>query len=395
LYSADTYSLWPPSSTGLFDQALTETLFDYIDFVLASKNKWYRVEGGMSVVTDKMEECINSTEWPEKGAASIDVAKSTPVVAMSLAPDQSTIQVTTSIANQSTRSYDMVFNTTALGPLQKMDLSGLNLDHDVLDGIRALSYDRATKVAIKFNKRWWSGIYPDVGSSQRGGGISSSDLPLGFTVYPSWDDGPGTNVLIVSYTWAQDAARMSAMVPDFTNPPTSTPKFTDPIADVCLKGLVKLFQGREDAPSLGDLQSFYITHHAWAWSHDPYTCGAFALFGPGQFENVWPLFKVPLANSRLAICGEAMSVHHAWISGALDSAFFSVTTFLAARATQYSDMADKAKKLLGSDFNPDKKLRGDRQRSEHPERDERLAYWCAKVAAIQAQTESGDKLGSL
>ncbi|KAK4170800.1 hypothetical protein QBC36DRAFT_369767 [Triangularia setosa] len=165
----------------------------------------------------------------------------TPVVEMSLTPDGTAIQVATGGQTPSTKSYDMVFNTTALGPLQKMDLSGMNLDRVILDGIRALSYDRATKVAIKFNTRWWKNFYPDAASVHRGGGISKSDLPLGFTVYPSWDDGDGTNVLIVSHTWAQDATRMAALVPDYANPSTPTPSYTNPIAAVCLEGLVKLW----------------------------------------------------------------------------------------------------------------------------------------------------------
>ncbi|KAK0648317.1 hypothetical protein B0T16DRAFT_348400 [Cercophora newfieldiana] len=322
----------------------------------------------MSVVTDTMAACLSSTEWPKPGSASINVALNTPVVAMALAHDGSSIQVTTGAGKTppTTTPYDMVFNTTALGPLQRMDLSGLNLDRPILDGIRSLSYDRATKVAIKFNTRWWKSFYPDDASRNLGGGVSSSDLPISNVVYPSWDDGDGTNVLIVSYTWAQDAARMAALVPDYTDPSTPTPTYTDPIAAVCLQGLVTLWQGQVGAPTLAELQGYYVTHHAWAWSHDPWTSGAFALFGPGQFENVFPL------------------VHHAWISGALDSALFAVLTFLGARATAgFPDMAVKAATLLASDFNPDKEVFGNGERSEHPERDERLAYWCAHAGAMK------------
>lgn len=255
----------------------------------------------MSFVTDTMAARLKSTIWPQAGATSIDVSLSTPAVAMSLASDGRTIQVTTGGEKSSTNSYDMVFNTTALGPLQQMDLSGLNLDRDILDGIRALSYDRATKVAINFNKRWWTGFYPNADAMHRGGGVSSSDFPLGFTVYPSWDNGDGTNVLIASCAWAQDASRMAALVPDYTDPSTPTPSYAGPIAAVCLEGLVKLWAGRQEAPTLKDLHDYYITHYAWAWSHDLCTCGTFALFGPGRFQNIYPKFQELLANSQLAI----------------------------------------------------------------------------------------------
>ncbi|KAK3368356.1 L-amino acid oxidase [Podospora didyma] len=370
-YSTRDYLMMGPMKLPIQNLTYAETKageladsYNFNDFIAASKKNWFRVEGGMSVVTDTMAACVKSTEWPPKtGGPSIDVTLSTPVLAMSLTPDGESIQVTTGGKALSTNSYDMVFNTTALGPLQHMDLSGLHLGRDILDGIRVLSYDRATKVAVKFNTR--------------------CDLPLGYTVYRSWDDGDGTNVLIVSYTWAQDAARMAALVPDYTNPSTPAPKFTDPIAALCLEGLVKLWQGKKGAPTLSELQGYYATHHAWAWSHDPYTCGAFALFGPGQFENVWPPLKLLHADSRLAICGEASSVYHAGISGALDSAYFAVTTFLAERATKFPDMIDKAKKLVDSAFNLGPKPFENGGRILHPERDDVLARWCAPVSAMK------------
>ncbi|KAK4640491.1 LOW QUALITY PROTEIN: hypothetical protein QC761_0092530 [Podospora bellae-mahoneyi] len=358
---------FPPAS---FNQALTETLSDYADFVQADQKGWFHVEGGMSVVTNTMAARLKSTIWPQAGAISIDVSLSTPAVAMSLISDGRTIQVTTGGEKSSTNSYDMVFNTTALGPLQQVDLSGLNLDRDILDGIHA---------SITTGLPKWPST-----STSAGGRVSTpmptpctavavSDLPLGFTVYPSWDNSDGTNVLIASCTWAQDASRMATLVPDYTDPSTPTPSYTGPITAVCLEGLVKLLAGPQEASTLKGLHGYYITHHAWAWSHDPCTCGAFALFGPGRFQNIYPKFQELLA----------ISAHHAWISGALDSVLFSVTKFLAARSTESPDVATKALKLLVSDSNPDKKHFEKNERGEHPEGDERLAYWCAEASAMK------------
>ena len=81
----------------------------------------------------------------------------------------------------------------------------------------------------------------------------------------------------------------------------------------------------------------YQAHHAWGWSRDPYTEGAFALFAPGQFKNLYPEFLAPLCGNKLMICGEAMSAHHAWISGALDSAYNAVLSL--ATANGWTDMA--------------------------------------------------------
>jgi hypothetical protein len=47
---------------------------------------------------------------------------------------------------------------------------------------------------------------------------------------------------------------------------------------------------------------------------------AFASFGPGQFSNMYPDLTKPAAKGNLHFAGEATSTHHAWISGALESA---------------------------------------------------------------------------
>jgi monoamine oxidase len=315
----------------LFDQALTETLFDYIDFQQASKSPWFRVEGGMSEVTKAMAAQVQSTTWPKvkRESPPVKISLSTPVVAMGISADRSSIDVSTTDAAGNalpTQQYDMVFSTTAMGPLQRMDLAGLELPDEVITGIRALSYDRATKVAIKFKTRWWKGFYR---SPDRWGGVSQSDLPISNVVYPSWDDGEDSPaVLIVSYTWAQDATRMASLVPDYSK---SAPQRSDPIVALCLRDLVKLWAGQPNAPTFEKLWDDYAAHHAWAWSHDPYTGGAFALFSPGQFGHLYPRFLRNFCKNKFAMSGEALSAHHAWISGALDSAYGSVMRWLLGK----------------------------------------------------------------
>ena len=48
--------------------------------------------------------------------------------------------------------------------------------------------------------------------------------------------------------------------------------------------------------------------------------GAFALFGPSQFRISYPEITKPL-HGVLHFAGEACSVYHAWVVGALDSAY--------------------------------------------------------------------------
>ncbi|KAF4637353.1 hypothetical protein G7Y89_g709 [Cudoniella acicularis] len=337
------------TSTGLFDQSLTETVIDYADFQAVGNNPWWRIDGGMQNITDTMQSFLASTSWPVADSVPVTVKTKSPVIALS--DDTTTNKISVTVAGQQPVEYDMVFNTTAMAPLQQMNLQGLGLPNNILTGIRSLSYDRATKVAIRFTKPWWK-LY---------GGVSRSDLPISNVVYPSWDDGPDTPaVLMVSYSWAQDATRMGSLVPDYTLVP---PSINDPIVALCLQNLVTLWQNQPQKPSLKDLYSMYMTHHAWAWSHDPWTGGAFALFGPGQFKNVYPAFQELLCGDKFAMCGEALSAHHAWISGALDSAYQKVNLFLLSQGR-----LDDRRKLKESIF-------GGGEGRDIEEMDEELVKW--------------------
>ncbi|KAK1980279.1 hypothetical protein LZ30DRAFT_723842 [Colletotrichum cereale] len=286
----------------------------------------------MATVPEAMSNYLSSPTGPFKdGSPIINVTCNRPVVAMGLKGEKIEVTWTDKSGETATsKKYDMVFNTTAMAPLQRMDLSKLGLPHQALLGIRALSYDRASKVAIKFKSRWWKSVYKKAGDV---GGISSSDLPIRNVVYPSWDDGADEEgndypaVLMVSYSWAQDATRIGALIPDYTK---VSPSRDDPIVTLCLRNLVLLMAEQPDPPSLEFLRDQYVSHHAWAWSHDEYTGGAFALFGPGQFKHIYPTFHQVFCGNKFIMCGEALSAHHAWISGALDSAYVAVFRWLTA-----------------------------------------------------------------
>lgn len=358
------------TSTGLFDQAFTETICDYCDFKEAEGAEWYRLEGGMNQVAEEMQKLIESA-WPD-GAPGIKITTSRPVTAMSETADGSAISVTTTCPkgqSSTTTDYTAVFSTTAMAPLRRIDIEGLHLPDKILTGIRSLSYDRATKVAIKFASPWWTLV----------GGVSSTDLPISNVVYPSWNDGPDKPaVLMVSYSWAQDATRMGALVPDY-NPKTGpTPSRDDEVVSVCLNALVKLFSKAdpktiastvpETGITLDFLRSQYVTHHAFAWSHDPLQGGAFALFGPGQFKDLYPAFQKVYCNGKFFMSGEALSTHHAWISGAVDSAYMSFLTFATVYNLQTAMVKLKASDLVG-------------KKGENPDEvDEFLLKWAAKLS---------------
>ena len=215
------------------------------------------------------------------------------------------------------RSYATVFSTTSLSCMQRMDLTGAELHPAQKEAIRSLHYDSSTKVAMKFSYPWW---ITKCGITKAG--CASTDLPLRVCVYPSYsisDEHDRSSVLLVSYTWAQDALRIGALVTD------ASPKGEGELCELIFRDLARLH-----APKISyeEIAEAYVTHYGFDWSKDKYASGAFALFGPGQFSNLYPYLSRPTADAKLHMVGEATSAHHAWLVGSLDSAYRAVHHFL-------------------------------------------------------------------
>jgi monoamine oxidase len=94
----------------------------------------------------------------------------------------------------------------------------------------------------------------------------------------------------------------------------------------CLKGIAYLYPEVE----IDKLFAGYdpeVTTKTWFWDNHA-GGGAFALFAPGQFKNLYPTLLTPEFNGCLNLAGECCSVHHGWIVGALDSAYNAVNNIL-------------------------------------------------------------------
>ena len=89
----------------------------------------------------------------------------------------------------------------------------------------------------------------------------------------------------------------------------------------------------------------YETHYAYDWYTDPGTTGAFAYFGPGQFQHMYPW--ITRNSGKNIIIGEAASTHHAWVVGALESAVRGVYQFLY-RHSKHNDAAAKAVQMYNN-----------------------------------------------
>ena len=215
------------------------------------------------------------------------------------------------------RQYATVFSTTSLACMGRMNLANAELHPAQKDAIRTLHYDTSAKVAVKFSYPWW---VTKCGITRAG--AATTDRPLRNCVYPSYslsDSITEPAVLLCSYTWAQDAQRIGSLIMD------NSPEGEEELVDLVLQNLARLH-----ANSIGydEIKKAYMTHYSWDWSKDQHTSGAFALFGPGQFTNLYPYLVRPAADAKLHILGEAASAHHAWLVGSLDSAYRAVHHFL-------------------------------------------------------------------
>jgi monoamine oxidase len=319
-----------------------------LDFETTTPQDWFCIDGGTQQVASLMAEKLKGRRPQfnrqvtaiiadtEKGSVSLKIKHNE--------PDSSEIEK---------REYFTVFNSTTLGALQQMDLTQAKLLYGTKQAIRSLAYGASCKVGMKFQTPWW--MLPPHNIKQ--GGMGKTDLPLRVCVYPSYnvhdmDNEPA--VLLCSYTWAQDAQRIGALIkPD-------SPIGEEELKEVLFHNLA-LLHATDDKPYdvlLPFIKDQYITHHAWDWYCDPNMVGAFAYFGPGQFSNMWPEIIKP--NGWLFLIGEAASAHHAWIVGALESAVRGIYQLLeqlelgehAADFTSYAD----AMKLLREPEGDDKKL---------------------------------------
>ncbi|KAI0468401.1 hypothetical protein F4859DRAFT_524339 [Xylaria cf. heliscus] len=219
------------------------------------------------------------------------------------------------VDGESARQYDMVICTPSLACVQRMNLDEAQLNWGQRTALRALTYTAAVKVAIKFSRPWW---ITDCGIAK--GGLGTTDEPIRVCVYPSYnidDDQNKPAVLLCSYTWTQDSLRIGSLVH------RDSPQGEDVLLEVVLTGVARLHQVDYEK-----IKKMYITHHSFDWYHDENTAGAVAGFEPGQFSQLYPYLTRPAAGGLLSFAGEAISAHHGWIVGSLESGWRSVYQFL-------------------------------------------------------------------
>ncbi|MEY2193160.1 flavin monoamine oxidase family protein [Neobacillus sp. BF23-41] len=156
--------------------------------------------------------------------------------------------------------------------------------------IRELNYMGSTKIGIEFKSRFWE-------KEGQQGGKSITDLPIRFTFYPSYGIGtPGPAVIIASYLWADEALTLESL-PEKEQ------------LHYALMNLAEIYGPQ--------VYSEFVTGTSFSWSKNPFSCGAFTSFEPGQDSELYPYIST--AEGRVHFAGEHTSLTHGWIQGAIES----------------------------------------------------------------------------
>ncbi|MDF2680528.1 MAG: putative L-amino acid oxidase [Brevibacillus sp.] len=186
---------------------------------------------------------------------------------------------------------DLAIITVPFTVLQLVEVEPYNLfSYQKWNAIRQLNYVSSTKIGIQFSHRFWeeNGLY---------GGQSVTDLPIRLSYFPSHRFGETGGVVLVSYTWEDDALPWINMSNE-----EQVMEALKIMADIHGDVVYKTF----------------VTGVAHNWVLCPYAAGAFTMFKPLQETELSPYISTP--EGRVHFAGEHASDYHGWIQGAIQSA---------------------------------------------------------------------------
>jgi len=309
-------------STGWYDRALTETVLESVAFGWQPgpnppETDWWCIDGGTQQIARIMQDYIKT----RKPAPNQPFTFNGRVKKIAMFQNEGINVTWTGASNtEVTRTFAQVISTIPLPVLRMIDLKEAGLSPMQSNALRELNYGPSIKIGMQFKTAWWSKWKNNNGEALNiVGGQTYTDRPLRTVVYPSFGDvvNGKTTTLIASYCWTEDASRMGALI---VNGDTDQDQL---LTELVLKELVDIHN--IDYQTLKD---DLIGYHGWNWGADPYTMGAFAFFGPGKFENLYDSLNSPAGAGSLHFAGEALSVRHAWVEGALDSAWRAICQIL-------------------------------------------------------------------
>jgi len=334
------------SRTGLFDQALTETVLASLVFMDPRKNtpadiKWYCFDGGSEIVHKAMTQKIQYKPTLNHRAVIIretDDGKSVTVTFdRSGGPQVGLAPVV--------KKYSNVISTMSMGCLRMVDLDNFYLSNAQRSAIRQLTYTPSIKIGLQFKTPWWEAPPLNIV-----GGQSSTDRPVRDVVYPSygpddshagWQTFKKSNCMIAAYSGMQDSQRLGGLMKGRGTPEEKI------LLDIVMRDLAALHK-----VPVEKLWAEYEDYYPWDFYRDQFQLGAFCQFGPGQFKNTYPHLTQPAGlQQRLHFAGDATSTFHGWVAGALNAGWRATLGLLQSQPelnpNPSENIIDKFKSIWG------------------------------------------------
>ncbi|KAF2873105.1 putative flavin-containing amine oxidase [Massariosphaeria phaeospora] len=279
------------SQTNQFDLSFTEVIMQCLDF---GTQEWFTVRGGMSRMVDTAASVIGSQHinlnMPIKYIMELDNGR----VCLSTGCPSSTKWV-----------FDKIILAILASSLQSV-LERPRWDMKKEQAIRSTYFEPLYKMGLHFKVRFW-----EHGKKPIFGGQSVTDLRIRRIIYPSTDLGSRGSGVLILYAWMTDAARWYAL--------SSQERI-----DVALYELGKI---HTKADCGFDVTECFIEALDMNWAGHSSTGGCMYL--PGQFSRFHEVMGRP--EGPIFFAGERLSKHHAWIAGAMDSAYNTVREVLGCR----------------------------------------------------------------
>uniref|UniRef100_A0A8D2G2P2 Amine oxidase n=1 Tax=Theropithecus gelada TaxID=9565 RepID=A0A8D2G2P2_THEGE len=179
---------------------------------------------------------------------------------------------------------------------------------DKIDALRSVHYTGTTKMVLACDQRFWEwdGCIP-MGIR---GGVSITDQPSRYIIYPSRSLPDGKGVLLASYNLDDDSLFFTALK-------------HDQVVDIVLNNLATVHQIPKE-----ELWRMCPSSVVKKWSLDSLAMGTFADFTPYQFVHYWEQLSQP--EGRIHFTGEHTGLPHGWMDTAVKTGLRAARNIQAA-----------------------------------------------------------------
>ena len=191
--------------------------------------------------------------------------------------------VTITCVNGKTFRADKLICTAPTYSVQKITWSP-GLPSIQVDAMNALQYARIVKYPVVFRERFWKVEDFDM----------ITDTPAHY-FYHATKNQPGKSGVLISYVTGDKADSMSSM-----------PK--ERRQEIILEAL---------KPGFGDVRPYLVDSHMYYWGNDPFSKGAYAFYGKGQWFDIKPILKESFMHTHFA--GEHLADWQGFMEGAINT----------------------------------------------------------------------------